>query len=271
MPTRDTPWPAGTPCWIDTSVPDLDTALEFYGSVIGWSFADTGAEFGHYRICQAGGRAAGGISSMMSPDQPHAWTVYFASDDVDGTVKLINDNGGTVLMPPMDVGDTCRIAIAQDSLGAVFGIFQGQKSIGTEVFGEPGALVWEDGRFTDVARGREFYAAVFGYTFEEIPGMPLEDYAAFKVGDNAVGGIGAMMGDPEGTPSHWTAYIEVEDVDAAVTAAWRGGGALTRPAQDTPFGRMASLIDPFGAAFAVHGPNNEAPDNEAPDNEDKEG
>ncbi|MDQ3152238.1 MAG: hypothetical protein M3R63_11120, partial [Actinomycetota bacterium] len=59
---------------------------------------------------------------------------------------------------------------------------------------------------------------------------------------------------PEGTPGHWVAYFAVADVDTSVAAAERGGGSCVRPAQDTPFGRMASLVDPFGAAFAVHGP-----------------
>ncbi|MGH3923304.1 MAG: VOC family protein, partial [Pseudonocardiaceae bacterium] len=48
MPTRTNPWPTGTPCWVDLSVPDLAAAKEFYGAVFGWSFVDSGAEFGHY-------------------------------------------------------------------------------------------------------------------------------------------------------------------------------------------------------------------------------
>jgi len=261
MSTREDRWPAGTPCWIDLMVPDIDAALEFYGQVTGWSFADTGADFGHYRMCQVDGRAAAGIGAVMSPDQLVAWTVYFASDDADATVKLINDNGGTVLIPPMDVGDVCRFAIAQDSVGAVFGVFQGKDSIGSQVREEPGALVWEDGRFRDVPKGRDFYSAVFGLSYVEIPGMPLAEYAGMTVEglEGIVGGLGHLRGAPEGSPSHWTAYVEVADVDAAVAAAQRAGGSVIQPAEDTPFGRMVHLRDPFGAVFALHGPNNEEP------------
>ncbi|TDP92102.1 VOC family protein [Labedaea rhizosphaerae] len=35
MITRDTPWPAGTPCWVDVSVPDLEKARKFYGELLG--------------------------------------------------------------------------------------------------------------------------------------------------------------------------------------------------------------------------------------------
>ncbi|MGH3765955.1 MAG: hypothetical protein ACRDS0_07465 [Pseudonocardiaceae bacterium] len=57
MPIRSEQWPAGTPCWIDLSVPDVAAAKEFYGAVFGWSFLDTGPDFGHYQICQVEGRA----------------------------------------------------------------------------------------------------------------------------------------------------------------------------------------------------------------------
>ena len=33
-------YPAGVPCWIDTSQPDPDAAASFYGSLFGWGFED---------------------------------------------------------------------------------------------------------------------------------------------------------------------------------------------------------------------------------------
>ena len=46
MSTRTDPWPPGTPCWVDLSVPDVAGALAFYSSVVGWTFVDTGADYG---------------------------------------------------------------------------------------------------------------------------------------------------------------------------------------------------------------------------------
>ena len=103
MPTRTDPWPAGTPCWVDLSVPDLAAAKEFYGAVFGWSFLDSGADLGNYQICQVDGRAAAAIGPCQAEGQPTAWTVYLASEDADGTAKLIVDNGGTVLAEPFDI------------------------------------------------------------------------------------------------------------------------------------------------------------------------
>ena len=35
MATRDTAWPAGTPCWIDLAVDDIMRASNFYTSLFG--------------------------------------------------------------------------------------------------------------------------------------------------------------------------------------------------------------------------------------------
>lgn len=250
MPTRTTPWPAGTPCWVDLSTPDLEAATAFYGPVLGWSFFDSGEEFGHYHICQTNGKAAAAIGPCQE-GQPAAWTMYLASDDVDATAKLITDNGGTVLVPPMDVAENGRMCVALDAAGAAFGVWQAAETIGVEIYNEPGSLVWEDARLLDPAAGKRFYEAVFGFTYQPIDGAPV-DYEMFCINGEASGGMGGMMGSPDGTPSHWIAYFSVADVDAAVAAAERGGGTVLMPPEDTPYGRMGVLADPFGAVFSVH-------------------
>jgi uncharacterized protein len=251
MPTRDTAWPAGTPCWVDLAAPDLPAALAFYGPVLGWGFTDTGEQYGHYTLATVDGRSAAAIGPAQ-PGQPAAWTVYLATDDLDATAKLVADNGGTLLVEPMDIPGNGRMAVALDAAGGAFGIWQEGGMIGAEVYNEPGSLIWEDARLTDAAAGQAFYAAVFGHTFGAVPGAP-DDYVTFAVDGEVVGGMGGMMGAPEGTPSHWLPYFMVSDVDAALAAVGSGGGTVLMEATDTPFGRMGIATDPFGATFALHG------------------
>ena len=53
-------------------------------------------------------------------------------------------------------------------------------------------------------------------------------------------------------PSHWSIYIQVEDVDATVEKAQALGGKLCFPAFDAPgVGRIARIDDPAGAGFYV--------------------
>ncbi len=187
----------------------------------------------------------------MAEGQPSFWTVYLATDDADGTAKLITENGGSLLFEPMDVPGQGRLAIAIDPTGGVFGIWQATGMNGVGVYNEPGGLSWEDARLSDPEAGKRFYTDVFGYTYQPIPGAP-EDYGTFQLpGGDPLGGMGGMMGAPDGTPSHWLAYFAVVDADAAVTAVEQGGGSVLRPAETTPYGRMAVVTDPFGALFTV--------------------
>ena len=251
MTIRTTPWPAGTPCWVDLAVPDIPAATAFYGDVMGWSFVDSGEEFGHYHIAQAEGHAAAAIGPLMQEGQPSTWTVYLASDDADVTAKLITEHGGQVLVGPMDIPGNGRMVVAVDAAGAAFGVWQAAGMIGAEIVNQPGSLTWTDARFQDPGRGKAFYAAVFGYTYAPVPGAP-EDYSTVLVEGEVRGGAGGLMGSPP--PACWLAWFSVADVDAAITAVEAGGGSVTTPAQDSPFGRMGTVTDPFGATFGLHMP-----------------
>ena len=252
MSVRTTPWPAGTPCWVDAAVPDVPAAVAFYRSVFGWEFVDLGEEFGHYSIANVDGRGAAAVGPLQDPAQPAAWTVYLATDDADATVKAVQEHGGSVLVAPMEIPGQGRMAVITDVTGGVVGLWEAGAMLGADVVDEPGGLIWEDARLTDPLAGQQFFAEVFGYTFDGVPGAP-DDYATFSVDGHVAGGMGGMMGAPEGTGSHWLPYFMVADVDAALAAAEQGGGTVLMAATDTGFGRMGIVTDPFGATLALHG------------------
>jgi predicted enzyme related to lactoylglutathione lyase len=245
---RDTPWPAGTPCWADITVPDVEAATAFYAAVMGWSFVDAGAVYGHYHVARTDGRAAAAISPVQQEGQPSFWTTYLATDDVDRTAKLITEHGGGLLFEPMDVPDNGRMTVAADPTGGVFGIWQAGGMNGFEIANEPGSVTWNDARLTDVEAGKRFYSAVFGHTFEPVPDAP-DGYATVLLDGAAVAGL---VGTPDGVPSHWLTYFAVADVDASMSAADRAGATVLMAAEDTEFGRIGILTDPWGATFALH-------------------
>src|SRR6185503_5895911 len=174
--------------------------------------------------------------------------------------KLIGEHGGSVFAGPMDISGNGRMLIAADPTGGVFGVWQQTGMIGSELVDEPGAFVWDDARLKDVEAGKRFYADVFGFHYSplgpEAGEMP--DYETFTQPggseERPAGGIGGMMGSPPGTPSHWLAYFAVTDTDAVVSAVGdRDGRVLVSP-EDTPWGRVAVVTDPFGAVFGLIGP-----------------
>lgn len=251
MSKRTSPWPAGVPCWVDLTAPDVAAAKAFYADVIGWSYQDTEAEYGGYALAAIDGAAAAGIGPQPE-GAPNAWTLYFASEDVDQTASAVTEHGGKVLLPPGDIEPLGRMCIAADPTGAIFGVWQGMTHIGAGVVNEPGGLTWEDLRSPDPDAARAFYTELFGYETDPIP-MAGPDYTTFTLkGEEApLGGMGGMMMGAEGQPPHWVVYFGVSDADAAVASAERAGGSVFMPVFDSPYGRMAGLADPTGAAFWV--------------------
>jgi predicted enzyme related to lactoylglutathione lyase len=163
----------------------------------------------------------------------------------------VTENGGTLLMPPGDVGPLGRMAVAADPSGAPFGIWQAGTMIGAGIATEPGGLVWEDLRSTDPDAAREFYRAVFGYQTAGLEMAGPDYHTFFRPGEEQapLGGMGGLFG-AEG-PSRWLVYFGTASTDAAAAAAERLGGRVLSPPFDSPYGRMASLADPAGAAFEV--------------------
>jgi len=258
MTLRTSPWPAGVPCWADLGAADLSATKAFYAAVLGWSFQDSGDEFGGYAIAEVSGSAAAGIGPLQ-PGAVPAWTVYFASDDADKTAAAVTENGGTVLMPPGDVGPMGRMFIAADPTGASFGVWQAKAMIGAGIANQPGGLTWEDLHSTDAATARTFYSAVFGHNTQPLPAAG-DEYHTFSLANEEAprGGMGGLMG-VEGVGSHWLVYFGVADANAAVAAASAAGGSVQQEPFDSPYGRMAGLTDPAGGSFWVVETSDEEP------------
>jgi predicted enzyme related to lactoylglutathione lyase len=56
---------------------------------------------------------------------------------------------------------------------------------------------------------------------------------------------------PDGVPAHWSVYFGVADTDAALAKIVDLGGSILQPAEDTPYGRLATATDPNGAIFKL--------------------
>jgi uncharacterized protein len=250
--TRDTRWPAGTPCWVDVSVDDVQAAVAFYEALFGWDVTVGGPEVGGYAIARKDGRIVAGIGPKMGPGEaPSAWTTYLATDDADATAAKIMAAGGQLLAGPMDVMSEGRMAVAMDPTGAAFGIWQAGNTTGIGLANEPGALVWSEDLSRDFDASKAFYQAVFGYDFQDMS-SPGFTYAMLMVDGHEVGGIGVY---PEGTPAEvpaaWSTYFQVTDTDAAVAKVTELGGSVVQPIMDTPYGRMGIVADNHGAVFSV--------------------
>lgn len=256
MPTRNEPWPPGTPCWVDVQVDDTTAARDFYSSLFGWQVEDSPAEFGGYLMAMKGGAPAAGIGPKSDGmPMPSVWTTYLASTDADATAADITAAGGQVFMPPFDVGDVGRMTVAADPTGAAFGIWQAGTHTGAGIFNEDGSYVWNECHTRDFAAAKAFYSQVFGYSYAGMQGGAEDGYAVFTVpgGTAEAGGIcddSATPDAPEG-PAHWLTWFAVEDVDASTDRGNTLGGTTLMDPFDSPVGRMAVLAGREGEAFGI--------------------
>lgn len=239
----------GTPTWMHLMTPDLEAAKQFYRQLFGWTYLDTGPDFGHYHFARARDHDAAGLAGMQPDDQmPSAWTIYLASDDVAADAARVADLGGQVMVPPMEVGDTGSMAICVDPTGAVFGLWQAGRHTGASIVNEPGAMTWFEVNTPNAEAARNFYNQLFGLTAHKMEGM---DYYTLHRGDETLFGVLQMDENWQGIPPHWMGYFAVDDTDASLKRLQEADGSVRVPPFDTPYGRMAVVADPFGATFSI--------------------
>ncbi|GAB2656521.1 VOC family protein [Gordonia jinhuaensis] len=256
--------PIGAPIWFDLMTSDADAAVSFYQQLFGWEAEDPNPDLGGYRNFTLNGKRIAGLMSAADDSAPSVWSSYLHTADPDETLELVKAAGGTVMVPPMDVGDEGTMAVAIDAAGAVIGFWKPNKHKGFADWGVPGAPYWFECASQDYPRSLVFYPEVVGARVETIidnsaaevvePGNPLR-YAQVFFGDMAYAGImDATNIFPPAMPSFWQIYVTVEEVAATVETAEKLGGTVMMGATDTPYGTLATLQDPNGAMISLGSP-----------------
>ena len=246
------PKPAGTPTWNDLAASDPEGARAFYKAVFGWDYDIGGPEYGGYTTARLGDRPVAGISGNVTPDGttfPVTWGLFFASEDAEADVARAVELGAQVVFPPMAVGPFGSMATLVDPGGAAFSFWQAGQNIGAEVTDEPGSAAWQELYAADAKQSRDFYSALLRATADPMPGGL--EYYTLKHGDAMLAGI--MQIDPswgQFSPQ-WMTYFTVSDADETAAVVKKHGGKLLGPIDDSPFGRLAAVMDPFGATFKI--------------------
>jgi predicted enzyme related to lactoylglutathione lyase len=248
-------YPQGAPSWADLGARDVDAARDFYARVFGWEYARGPEDAGFYSMCQVRGLPAAGIYPQGEAQREHGvpptWTIYFAVEDADRFAEAVEEAGGRVLIGPMQVMQQGRALLAHDRSGAVFGAWQAGRHTGARIAREPSTMVWHELMTRDVEGAKAFYTQALGVG-EQAVDDGVATYTMLTVEEQPVAGLMPMPGDvPADVPPYWTVYFDVEDTDAAVRIAADAGGTVVSGPQDSPYGRLAFLQDPQGAAFAV--------------------
>ena len=116
---------AGRLVHVEFPVQDPDKATQFYGGVFGWQFQDSGMPDLDYRMFQTGENEGGAVYKSMGGESGPV--IYFDTDDIDGTIAKVRENGGEAedKQPIPSVGWFSR---CKDPEGTEFSLFQGDSS-----------------------------------------------------------------------------------------------------------------------------------------------
>jgi uncharacterized protein len=274
MPERDGYIP-GVPCWVETSQPDPESAIDFYGGLFGWEFEDPmpPSSEGKYFIARgesasssifdtSGDLRSGDVAAVRSIPEaapPRAmWNTYFWVDSADQAASKVRAAGGDVVTEPFDFMNACRMAVFTDPEGAAFGVWEAKEHKGARLVNDPGALVLNNLNTRDAEGARSFYGAVFGWQTGAIGGgaegwtLPgygdwlerehhphlreqMTEAGAPEGFEDVVASIIPIADDQADTPPHWSVTFAVADADATAAKATELGGKVIVPPFNAPW------------------------------------
>jgi predicted enzyme related to lactoylglutathione lyase len=248
--------PIGRFVWHDLMTTDPEKAQQYYSDLLGWTYKDFTTPEGTYRMIHAAGTEWGGFMPLdPAHGVPSHWISYVTVADVDATTAKVQELGGQVAVPAMDIPTVGRFAVIASPTGAYVSPFRPESSQGEPPPNPapgPGAFVWHELLSKDPKEDGEFFSGIFGWRIEEVPMGEMGSYFLFKRLDTGRD-AGGMMPKPPGEegPSAWLPYIQVESADATAARTQELGGTVCVPPMDIPnVGRFTVTTDPMGAFIA---------------------
>jgi predicted enzyme related to lactoylglutathione lyase len=254
--TTPTAPPTGAPCWIDLLTSDPDRARTFYCDLFGWTAGEASAEFGGYFMFFRDGQpVAGAMPGQPGVDVMDQWGIYLSADDAHETLDAALAAGATLRQPAVDIADLGTSAVIDDPNGARIGLWQVNTFPGFGgVRAAEGRPAWVELHTRNYDSAVAFYRDVFGWDVHVAADTPQFRYSTLGPDADAHAGImDATAFLPPDAPALWSVYFGADDVDATLARAAELGGSVVIPAEDTPYGRLATATDPTGAQFKLIG------------------
>lgn len=242
--------------WYDLMTNDLEAAQAFYSEVLGWGTQAWEGGDMPYTMFAVNGVPLGGLMALPEEAKkmgaPPHWQAYVAVPNAEEAVAKAEELGGQVFVPVTDIPKVGRFAVVADPQGAVLSPFTPSEDSPDEQQ-DAAAVTWNELGTSDLKAAWKFYSELYGW--DEIQTMDMGDdgdYLMFGLGKEMVGGIFNKPAEGMGPPS-WLYYFNVEDLEGTIERAKSLGAQLLNGPMEVPGGdRVAQLMDPQGAAFALH-------------------
>jgi predicted enzyme related to lactoylglutathione lyase len=239
--------------WGELVTNDVGLAAEFYGATLGWTFETYGDDDDRktYTLVLAEGRPIGGMVFHERAEEAQAarWIGLISVADAAVSARKVAQAGGKIVFGPKRLGERGEVAVFADPEGALAGMVRSASGDPEDYLGGVGEWLWVELWSDDATKAAEFYAAAFGYSAQAVEGAA----GMFRLSSDGKlrAGIAQKSEAVKGAKSVWLPYLRVADVDATVKKAEAAGGRVAITARAFHGAKVAVLVDPTGAPFAV--------------------
>ncbi|NHP13836.1 VOC family protein [Rhodococcus sp. IC4_135] len=216
----------------------IDISQEFYLNLFGWKSEPIEiAEAPGYLVMRSGNQIMAGVDPIDKSKGPAVWTIFVSTTDLRATAQSIETHGGAMTIPPAQVLNLGRMAMARDPEGTVFGLWEPQEYSPADIPIVEGKLVGARLATVDPESASRFYVEAFGWDSRD------EDDGSVTM---QCGGMVAHV-QKDLQANVWTPTVAVADVRTSCRrVAELGGSVLTGEAEDEPL-----VADPLGALFRL--------------------
>jgi predicted enzyme related to lactoylglutathione lyase len=235
--------------WHELVTPDANAAHAFYGKAIGWNSQPWEED----ASCVMFAAPRGPIGATVGRDDATAhWLPYIGTGDIEATVELTKQKGGSVVQEIKTLSSGSRYAVLQDPHGAAFGVYESAQEYGKISAPQPGEHSWHELFSPDHEAALEFYSALFGWQkLREHDMGPEGTYLIYGLDSEPFGGMMKTMDSAQGTA--WLSYVHVKDVNQTAKKVKSAGGEILNGPMEVPGGDWVFVArDPQGAMFAAH-------------------
>jgi uncharacterized protein len=100
---------------------DASPLASFYGNVFGWTVTPHAS--GEYQSVSTG-EGIDGMITQLPDDMRARLTVFVSTEDLDASIAEVENNGGALVFPAMELPNGERIAMLSDPAGTMIGLVQ---------------------------------------------------------------------------------------------------------------------------------------------------
>lgn len=247
--------------WYELMTTDADAAMQFYGPLLGWDFADPTVEGSEYRQVNKDGVGVLGFltlgEDMISGGASPMWAGYVSVRDIDASVAQLRSLGGQVYVEPNHLEGIGHMAFVADPQGAPFYLMQPEGEGESQSFAKhaprEGHCAWNELVSADAVGAKSFYCDLFGW--EKTDEMDMGEMGLYQMFSVNGYTLGAIMPKPAEMPvSAWAYYFRVPEIDAAAAYVAEHGGQVMNGPMEIPGGEyVLQGLDPQGAFMSLIG------------------